>query len=383
MARVVKKFGGTSLADEEKIKLAVREVIRDLEKGNEVTVVVSAMGTAGDPYATDTLIGMLKDVSPDIDSRKQDLMMSCGEIISASLFAHYLDREGYSAVPMTGYSAGIYTDGNFGNARVIDVDIARINQYTMDERPVVLAGFQGRTVDGELTTLGRGGSDTTALVVGSELSADIVEIYTDVPGVAVAEPDIVKHPRYFSTIPRRALLQLAENGARVMHPPAVRKARESKIPVKIKSAWDRRNETIVSGNGTAPDHPVGIAVKRDCTMLEGNSKQINRDPALANRAGDLFYVNGEKSIALIPDEEAPPNNGYRRTEAVSLVTIVVTEVDRTVEIRRKVLEFISEDSFLEKFYTEFGLKLVVRDETSNSLVKNIYRLLYGAEVPAK
>ncbi len=383
MSRVVKKFGGTSLAGQDKIEYAVEEVVRDLEKDKEVTVVVSAMGAAGDPYATDTLIDLLSDVSPEIDSRKQDLMMSCGEIISASLFAHYLDREGYPAVPMTGYSAGIYTDGNFGNAQVIDVDTARINQHTMEGKPVVLAGFQGRTVDGELTTLGRGGSDTTALVVGEKLGADIVEIYTDVPGVGVTEPDIVDQPRYFSTISRRSLLHLAENGAEVIHPPAVTRARESGTPIVIKSTWNRSNETIVEGDSVVPDHPVGIAVQHDYTMLEGDSKKINRDQTLASRAEEVFYVDGERSIALVPDENTPQKNGYRRREGVSLVTMVVTDPALTVKARQKILNSLPGESFLEKFFTDYGLKFVVSKEEHESLIRSIYDVFYEAAVPVQ
>ena len=380
MTRVIKKFGGTSLANEEKIDLAVEKVIEDLKKGNEVIVVVSAMGRAGDPYATDTLIGLLKDVSQKIDSQKQDLMMSCGETISASLFAHYLDREGYSAVPMTGYSAGIYTDGNFGDARVIDLDSARINQQITRGKPVVLTGFQGRTVDGELTTLGRGGSDTTALVVGQELNADAVEIYTDVPGVAVADPDIVEDPRYFSKISGKTLLQLALNGTEVIHPRAAKIAVESKIPVKIKTARDGKRGTLVTDTESSSECPVGIAIKHGYTLLKGKSKEISRDPALESPEKEVFHVDGRKSVALVGAEEVLPSNGYKKINDVSLVTAIITEPDRTVEIRRKILEVLPEESYTEKLYMDYGLKFVVRDEDQDGLVKNIYRLLYGAKV---
>ncbi|MFB6216174.1 MAG: aspartate kinase, partial [Candidatus Aenigmatarchaeota archaeon] len=150
MAKIVKKFGGTSLQTEERINLAVEEVIEDLEKGNEVITVVSALGRGGDPYATDTLIDLMKDVSPEIDPLKQDLMMSCGEIISASLFSHYLDAAGYDSVPMTGQQAGILTDREFGEARIVDIDTERMDEYMDRGKSVVIAGFQGRTKKGEV-----------------------------------------------------------------------------------------------------------------------------------------------------------------------------------------------------------------------------------------
>ncbi len=377
MTKVVKKFGGTSLADEEKVNLAVEEVIRDLEDGVNVTVVVSAMGSKGDPYATDTLIDLLEAVSPQVDPQKKDLMMACGEIISASLFAHYLDKRGYPAVPLTGYSAGIFTDDSFGNARVIDVDPVRVEGQASRGKVPVLAGFQGRTVDGEITTLGRGGSDTTALVVGDELGVDRVEIYTDVPGLAVTEPDLVGDPPFFSKISREALLRLTENGARIVHPPAVEKARESGIPIVIKSSWDPQNETVVTEDSSFPDHQVGIAVKNGYTTLIGDSRRVNRDPDITSRAKEVFYVDEKKSLALIPEEvEPPPEDGFKRVLGVALVTVVATVPGRAVEIRRKVLDSLPDEAFIESVPTGYGLQLLVDGEDHRPLVRRIYEMFY-------
>ena len=378
MAKIVKKFGGTSLKNEARINLAAREVIESLENGDEVVVVVSAMGSEGDPYATNTLIDLLEDVSPEVDSRKKDLMMSCGETISASLFSHYLDSEGYTSVPMTGDKAGIFTNDNFGDADIIDIDPVRINHYTSQGKPVVLAGFQGRTVKGEVTTLGRGGSDTTALAVANQLNADFVELYTDVPGVAVADPEIVENPRYFSRISRASLARLTENGARVVHSSAVEEARKSGMPIRVKCSWNGESETLIGGK-TAPDYlPVGIATNGEFTMVKGKSREINRDKMLKERAENLIHLEGRNSVAILPEDvEGIPQNGYEKNHPVSVVTVVVTGEKKPVNARKELMSSLGDDNYLQKVVTDFGVRFMTGPGELEPLVKRIYEVFYG------
>ncbi|MFP4202548.1 MAG: aspartate kinase [Candidatus Acetothermia bacterium] len=376
MAKVVKKFGGTSLKNEARINLAAKEVVRSLEDGDEVIVVVSAMGSEGDPYATNTLIELLEDVSPEIDSRKKDLMMSCGETISASLFSHYLDSEGYTAIPMTGHKAGIFTNDNFGDADIIDIDPVRINHHTSQGKPVVLAGFQGRTVKGEVTTLGRGGSDTTALAVGNRLDADYVELFTDVPGVATADPGIIEGPEYFSSLTRNSLARLAENGSEVVHPQALEEARRSKIPVMVKCAWDEKNATLVGGKPAKETRPVGIASKDSFTMFKGKSREVNRDSRLRRQARELVHLERGNSLALVPrEDESPSSNGYERREDVSLVTVVATGGVSPADVRGRIIDSVGE-GYVERNFTNYGLRFLVDEEEKGKLIRRVYGAFY-------
>ncbi|MBS3766267.1 aspartate kinase [Candidatus Bipolaricaulota bacterium] len=377
MSKVVKKFGGTSLENEARINLAAKEVIQSLEAGDEVIVVVSAMGSEGDPYSTNTLIDLLKDVSHEVDSRKKDLMMSCGETISASLFSHYLDSEGYSAVPMTGHKAGIFTDDNFGNADIIDIDPVRINHYLSQGKPVVLAGFQGRTVEGEITTLGRGGSDTTAIAIANQLGADYVELFTDVPGVAAADPKVVENPKYFSELSRIALERLTENGSEVVHSSAVEKARESGIPIRIKCAWDQENETLVRGESGDDTLPIGITSSGRFTMVKGESSELNRDSRLRKRARELIHLESRNSLALVPQQaDGVPRNGYERNEDISVVTVVGTGDQSLSTIRSRVIASAGEN-YLERVSTDYGLKFLVDEDQEAPLVRGIHETFYS------
>lgn len=376
MSKVVKKFGGTSLENEARINLAAKEVIRSLEDGDEVIVVVSAMGSDGDPYATNTLIDLLKDVSPEVDSRKKDLMMSCGETISASLFSHYLDSRGYSAVPMTGHKAGIFTDKNFGDADIIDIDPVRINHYAAQGKPVVLAGFQGRTVQGEVTTLGRGGSDTTAIAVANQLGADYVELFTDVPGVAVADPEVVESPEYFSRISRRALARLTENGSRVIHNSAIERAQRSEIPIRVKCAWNGENETLVGGEPGDEALPVGITSSGRFTLYKGKSRELNRDSQLRGKAREIIHLEDRNSLALVPEKtNGAARNGYEREEDISIVTIVGTGTRPLNSIRSRVIDLV-EESYLERSFTDYGLRLLGRKDNEAKLIREIYEAFY-------
>lgn len=376
MGKVVKKFGGTSLQTRERINLSVAEVIEDLANGDEVVSVVSAMGREGDPYATDTLIGLMEDVAPELDLLKKDLIMSCGEVISASLFSHYLDAEGYDAIPVTGYQAGIFTDDNFGNARIIGLDPVRINRYLGQGKPVILAGFQGRTVRGEITTLGRGGSDTTALTVGGALGADLVEIYTDVPGVAVVDPGLVDDPPFFTKIPRDALLKLARGGAEVIHPRAVKSAINYDVPFSIKCSWKKGEQTIVADEPSPEKTPVGIAVRDDYKLVEGregngkNELAEEQDPnvvRLEDKTGEQFVMGN-----IEPDRLAEID----KSSSVSVVTGVPTVPDRSTQLKDRISQSVDRDLYIDKRVEEGKVSFLVNKGKERSLVQRIYNLFY-------
>jgi aspartate kinase len=214
MPLVVQKYGGTSVNSLEKRQKVLERITAARDDGNDVVVVVSAMGRKGEPYATDTFLDLLQEIGPGPTGRNKDLLASCGEVISACLVAHALKVRGYAAEAMTGFQAGIVTDGVFTNAEAVRVDPQKIRKSLLQGNIVVAAGFQGVTEDLEITTLGRGGSDTTALLLGGALGADLVEIYTDVPGVAFTDPRLVPGVPFLKSIDFTSMYTLARAGAK-------------------------------------------------------------------------------------------------------------------------------------------------------------------------
>lgn len=264
MAIIVQKFGGTSVATPEARKALLNQVRRCKDEGNDVVLVVSAMGRSGDPYATDTLISIMEKVDTNIAPRKKDLIISCGEIISCSLVSHYLESNGIPSEPLTGGQTGITTSNNFGNSDVINIDTNRINNLLNEGKVVVIAGFQGTTVEGEITTLGRGGSDTTAVVIGGYLGAQRVDIFTDVPGIAKTDPRVVPSATYLPSVKCEDMFRLADNGAKVIHPRAVKAAIDFEIPVRVRSTFVEDLGTLITNEDFDYDQEIiGIAFEKD------------------------------------------------------------------------------------------------------------------------
>ncbi|QGP93287.1 Aspartate kinase [Neomoorella glycerini] len=258
MKVLVQKFGGSSVATPEQRLMVARHIERACRAGYRVAVVVSAMGRRGAPYATDTLLDLLGDnpVSP----RERDLLLACGEIIAGVVLSATLQGRGIEAVFLTGGQAGIITDARFNDARILRVEPRRVQSYLEQDQVVVVAGFQGVTEAGEITTLGRGGSDTTAAALGVALKAEAVEIFTDVDGLKTADPRIVSDARTLSTITYTEVCQMAYEGAKVIHPRAVEIAREGNIPLKIKSTFSDGPGTLVVAWQPAPS---GVHISRD------------------------------------------------------------------------------------------------------------------------
>lgn len=249
MRIIVQKFGGTSVATPENRELVVGKINKALKQGLKSVVVVSAMGRKGDHYATDTLIDLARNAYQDISCRELDLMMGCGEIISAVVMAGTLQAAGINAVALTGGQAGIMTDHNFSGARIQKIDSTYILRLLEMGKLPVVCGFQGITTDGEITTLGRGGSDTTAAALGAALNAQMVEIYTDVDGIMTADPRIVNNARILDVISYSEVCQLAHQGAKVIHPRAVEIAMQKSIPLIVKSTFSDMPGTLIANIG--------------------------------------------------------------------------------------------------------------------------------------
>jgi aspartate kinase len=250
MKVIVQKFGGTSVATKEGRDSVVRKVKETIANGYGVVVVVSAMGRSGDPYATDTLIGLARGVLKHIKPRELDLLMSCGENISTVVMVQTLKTYGIEAAAFTGGQAGIITDHHFNNARIIEIKPDNLWKCLEDGRVAVVAGFQGITNDGEVTTLGRGGSDTSASALGAALHAEVVEIYTDVDGIMTADPRVVPQARPLPVMTYNEVCEMAHLGAKVVHPRAVEIAMEGRIPLRIRSTFSNNLGTLIS-DGTS------------------------------------------------------------------------------------------------------------------------------------
>ncbi len=245
MGVIVQKYGGILLATAEGREEAARQIIASRDDGAQVVAVASAIGREGDPYATDTLMTLLHEVDPQVDPRTKDLLLSTGEVISTALLAHTLVRHGCPAVALTGAQAGIVTTDEYTDARILRIDPSRIHDHLKRGEVVVIAGFQGVTVDGEITTLGRGGSDTTAVAIGAALNAELVEIFKDVEGIMTADPKFVPAARPIEMITYDEVSQMAALGAKVLHPRAADIGREHDVRLVIKRLGSANGGTLI------------------------------------------------------------------------------------------------------------------------------------------
>ena len=247
MRIIIQKFGGTSLINHERRNQAIDKIELALNKNLNPAVVVSAIGRTGEPYATDTLLNFAKSEGKVPNLRDQDILMSCGEVISAVILANTLRSRGHESIVYTGGQAGIITDDNFSNARILQVNPKNVLKSLEDGIIPIITGFQGVTENGDITTLGRGGSDVTASILGEALEAEMVEIYTDVDGVMTADPKIVPDAKVMDTIFYNEVFQMAEYGANVLHPRAVEIAMRSNIPIVIRNTVSDLDGTLITG----------------------------------------------------------------------------------------------------------------------------------------
>lgn len=297
MPLIVQKYGGTSVNTQEKREKVLAKIISAKEKGNQVVVVVSAMGRQGEPYATDTLLGLLQEIGPDVQGRTKDLLASCGEIISACIMAHSLEQKGHKACACTGFQAGIKTNENFSNAEIKEINPERIKKALQEGEIVIVAGFQGWTEDLSITTLGRGGSDTTAIALGGALGADLVEIYTDVPGVAFTDPRLIPEAPYIKEIDFTSMHLLARSGSKVVHPRAVKAAINYNIPFKVRSTFSEEEGTLIGKKGESFGGLYGLALWKDIVIVkakgsgqEGLWQKVAVDGLFCQRQDDEYCL---------------------------------------------------------------------------------------------
>ncbi|MEC1009896.1 aspartate kinase [Bacillus altitudinis] len=264
MGLIVQKFGGTSVGSTEKIRNVAERVIAEREAGNDVVVIVSAMGKS-----TDVLVDLAKELTDDPSKREMDMLLTTGEQVTISLLAMALQAKGYDAISFTGWQAGMKTEKVHGNARIVDIDEARIQEELSAGKVVVVAGFQGIADDLHITTLGRGGSDTTAVALAAALKADKCDIYTDVPGVFTTDPRYVPSARKLAGISYDEMLELANLGAGVLHPRAVEFAKNYQIPLEVRSSIENESGTLIEEESSMEQNLVvrGIAFEDQMTRV--------------------------------------------------------------------------------------------------------------------
>jgi aspartate kinase len=257
---IVQKYGGTSVADIEKIKNVARRVVRTRRQGFDVVVVVSALGRT-----TDSLIDLAYKVTPEPSVREMDMLVSTGEQVSCALLAMAIHRLGEEAISFTGAQVGIITDNSFTKARIVDINARRIVDELGKKRIVIVAGFQGASVNNDITTLGRGGSNLTAVALAKVLNAASCEMNTDVEGVFTADPRIVRNARKIDKLSYEEMFELASLGAQVLQPRSIEFAMKFGVPIHVRSTFSNMTGTIISREVKAMEDIVvsGVALNKE------------------------------------------------------------------------------------------------------------------------
>lgn len=284
MRIIVQKFGGTSVKNEESRQFAIRHIEEALSEGYKVVTVVSAMGREGDPYATDTLLGLVNGTKGSVSKREYDLLVSCGEVISSVVFSNELNQKGIKATAITGAKAGFRTNNDHQNAKIIEMECDELKEMLKANDVIVVAGFQGVSKNGDVTTLGRGGSDTSASALGVALKAEWIDIFTDVEGVMTADPRIVENARPINVVTYTEICNMAYQGAKVIHPRAVEIAMHGKVPMRVRSTYSNSEGTLVTTLNDAKKGLefrerliTGIAHVSDVTQIKVHSKEGHYD----------------------------------------------------------------------------------------------------------
>jgi aspartate kinase len=342
VALVVQKYGGSSLENADRIKRVAERIVKTRKAGNDVVVVCSAMGDT-----TDELLDLAQRVNPVPPEREMDMLLTAGERISNSLVAMAISALGAEAVSFTGSQAGVITDSVHGKARIIDVTPSRVQASLDDGFICLVAGFQGVSQDTkDITTLGRGGSDTTAVALAAALNADVCEIYTDVDGVYTADPRIVSNARRLDKVPYEEMLEMAAGGAKVLMLRCVEYARRYGVPIHVRSSYTNKPGTIVSGS--VEDIPVEQAMITGVAHDRSEAKvTVTGVPDQAGVAARIFRVVADAEIDI---------------------DMVLQNVSSTVSGRTDITFTLSKDngptavSALEKIRDELGFTSVLYDD---------------------
>ncbi|SDL59433.1 aspartate kinase [Romboutsia lituseburensis] len=402
MEILVQKFGGTSVESYEKMN-EVCKIIKSYKESKEslgLVVVVSAMGRQGAPYATDTLISLCDKINNEPSKRELDIIMSCGEMISGTILVNMLKSRKIDSVFLTGNQAGITTTDNFSNAKITDINPQRIFKELETGKVVVIAGFQGATESGEITTLGRGGSDTSAVAIGKALGCDVVEIYTDVDGIMTADPRVEPEAKVLKCIDYEEVFQMADKGAKVIHPRAVQLAKSANITLCIKNTlnpscegtkicldciseiveYEKENSLM-----TAVAHKDKVAQIKVKSDEETFSKILNQ---IENKNISIDMINffiEEKSFVVEEDsiedlEEILKKYSieYKINKDCAKVTLIGAKISGTPGVMAKVVRALSKSKIqlLQTSDSSMTISCLVKKEDMSNTVHAIHNEFY-------
>lgn len=402
MEILVQKFGGTSVESYEKMN-EVCKIIKSYKESEEnlgLVVVVSAMGRQGAPYATDTLISLCDKINNEPSKRELDIIMSCGEMISGTILVNMLKSRKIDSIFLTGNQAGITTTDNFSNAKIIDINPQRIFKELEKNKVVVIAGFQGATETGEITTLGRGGSDTSAVAIGKALGCDVVEIYTDVDGIMTADPRVEPDAKVLKCIDYEEVFQMADKGAKVIHPRAVQLAKSANITLSIKNTlnpscegtkicldciseiveYEKENSLM-----TAVAHKDKVAQVKVKSDEETFSKILNQ---IENKNISIDMINffiEEKSFVVEEDsiedlEEILKKYSieYKINKDCAKVTLIGAKISGTPGVMAKVVRALSKSKIqlLQTSDSSMTISCLVKKEDMSNAVHAIHNEFY-------
>lgn len=395
---MVQKFGGTSVADNTAREKVYEKIIAAKKKGYFLVVVISAMGRKGAPYATDTLLDLLKTEYEHVSKREQDSIFVCGEIISGTIIAANLQKRGYKSVFLTGWQAGITTNNRHGDANIINVDTKNILKYLNEDHIVIVGGGQGISTEKEITTLGRGGSDTTACALGAALNSESIEIYKDVDGMLTANPVKVPGAGIIKSLTYDEAFEMAYAGAKILHPRAVEIAKQWRIPIKIKPTFSDSPGTIISETveNIKPgcdyidkDAPTAIAEIEDLEILKMSLNDYfmideNLRLEMACRKlysmmnnNYLFYIFKKNDFRDIKVELKNKEINRDVIENCWQLSIISCNSDKN-RFEYSMMEFFKARN-IEVIYTvtgKYSLKFLLKSPDVDSVIQDVYDKLF-------
>jgi aspartate kinase len=393
---VVHKYGGTTLKDPRQLRCCGENICKAYTSGQRPVVIVSAMGRNGDPYATDTFLGLAYAISSSPAPRELDLLMACGELVSATLLTVQLQELGCQAMALTGSQVGIITDDNHGNGEIKAVEIKRIRQVLESGIIPVICGFQGVSAAGELTTLGRGGSDITAVAVAAALKLDSATIYTDVPAIKTADPKLVKDAQPIFQLHYQEILEMAIEGARVIHPRAVERAMADDIRIVITSLANSDTQPTEIGPRHSTGNGEGV-IRAITHITEVTQYKFSLEPAkmavlldkIAAADIDLDLINlgeighsltvaSKDALAMGKILEAEKVSALHREDCskISLIGLGIRGISRLINriykplMERNIPVYHTSDSYTQ-------IALLVPQEKLGEAVNHLHEVFFG------
>ena len=325
---IVQKYGGTSVGSPQKIKNVARRIVSYKKKGYKVVVVVSALGDT-----TDELLDIANQITKNPPSRELDMLVSTGEQVSVALLAMAIHKLGYEAISLTGSQVGIKTDSTHTRAKIIDVDTNRLRKELKKNKIVIVAGFQGTSLDEEITTLGRGGSDMTAVALAKVLKAKVCEIYTDVDGVYTADPRVVKNARKLDRISYEEMLEMASLGAQVLQSRSVEAASKFNIPIRVKSSFSNNPGTEITKEARNMEDVLVRGVTCNNDEAKVTICDVPDKPGAAARIFDVLARHNLNIDMIIQN--------ISRTGATDVsFTVPESDLEKTLKVAREIAKKI-------------------------------------------